>query len=202
MIAVQRFYWLLAFLVAHAVCSQAEDVGRSGTYLIHSCGGGVPNRKAAQLRALLSQIYNNLQAVIADASLGTASRHGYAAFFEDNSQTSFVQGVYRNIANGGPVPIGTARGRTTNPLVNLGLPTIVCITADNLAVAGIMQCCDKGIGAGVQGNLVAVCPSFWALGMSFPAKSLLMYPCRSCKTRLASIYSVAPVRLLKPILEK
>ena len=163
--SMELSYWLLAFVFAQTIFSQAQnqDVTTSGTYIIKECGVGVAGSHAAQLQALLPNIYAKLQEVIADASLGTNSQHGYATFFQTNDNIQHVQGIFRNIANGPPIGLPKSPGRATNPLLNFGWPTIVCIEDGNPSVAGIMDGCKIGINAGIQDNFVALCPVFWDL---------------------------------------
>ena len=153
-------HWLLALAFAQPGFFQSTDIASSGTYLILKCDAGNPNSRAAKLQALLPQIFTTLQAVIADASLGTASRHGYATFFQNDDNIASVQGIYRNIAAGSPVSL-PQEGRTVNPLFDIW-PTLVCIQPGDTTFIKIAALCELGAAAGIfEKRFVALCPNFW-----------------------------------------
>lgn len=150
----------LSFLIV--ALSQSLDHVSSGRYQIRNCDAGRTGSMAADLQALLPQIYDNIQAVITDVKLGTASRHGYAAFFHNNNNIDYVQDIFMKIAAGSLVPLHNAEGRTTNPILNMGLPTIVCIRPGDPAVSGLYEGCkDLSNIAGHKDNFILLCPSFW-----------------------------------------
>lgn len=154
-------YCLLAYPFSNPVLSKALDVARSGNYVIRNCNAGESGSMAEQLQTLLPQIYDNLQGVIADAALGTNSQHGFSALFKKNDSIDFVQGIFKAMAAGKPVPIHT-EGRTTNPLLNLGWPTIVCVDPEeqpNIA----RGCATELVPAGNDGQYVMLCPLFWEI---------------------------------------
>lgn len=154
-------HWLLVFALVQAICSQELDIARSGNYFFRNCGAGDPNGYAAKLQVLLPQIYNNLQAVIADAALGTSSRHGYATFFQNNDNTTFVQDIFRYIAAGSPVALPPVEGQS---IVPLGYPMIVCLLTQYPETSELLRACGqemRGVAAGRKNNLVILCPLFW-----------------------------------------
>ena len=101
--------------------------------------------------------------MIADTKLGTLSNHGFEAFFHGDNNIPYVQNVFKNIAAGAPVPLNTAKGRAVNPLLNLGLPTIVCIEDGDDDTLGLQMGCKMhpNVPAGRQDQYVILCPLFW-----------------------------------------
>ena len=138
------------------------DHTNSGNYQIRNCDAGQTNSKASVLQALLPQIYNNLQAVIADAELGIASTHGFAAFFYRNKNIPYVQSIFKKIAAGSPLRLPPNEGHATNPLREIVLPFIVCIKPGVPETLGASAYCDERGGyAGNHENYIFLCPSFW-----------------------------------------
>jgi len=154
---------LLTLIVLQLRLGQSLDHTSSGNYQIRNCNAGRPNSQAAELLNLLPQIYDNLVAVIEDAKKGTASDHGYEAFFHNNNNVPYVQSIFTKIAKGVPVPLQNTEGRATNPLMNLGWPTIVCIQPGDPETLGLKSGCDEhsNVPAGTQDNYVVLCPLFW-----------------------------------------
>ena len=161
---LQLIFLLVALLFIQPSQAQLLDHTTSGSYQIRNCNAGQINSKASALQALLPQIYNNLQAVIADAELGNSSHHGFASFFYENKNIPYVQGVFKNIAAGDPLPLA-GEGRAINPLLRLGLPTIVCLQPGYQETAGLHTGCieNPNVPAATSGNFVVLCPSFWDL---------------------------------------
>ena len=154
---------LLATTIEH-VAANDEDTVSSGNYQIQNCNSHKAESDASYLQQLLPQIRTNLRAVIADARLGTASKHGYGTFFKTNDNIEDVITVYRRIAAGNDVLV-----RSVSDSNILGLtaarPTIVCVN-NVLETAPIYQAClrdwfDPTSVHVVDSNLIALCPQFW-----------------------------------------
>lgn len=137
----------------------AEDTVSSGNYLIHMCNSGQPNSEASELQSLLPQVYNGLQNVIADLKLGSASSHGYSAFFKDNSSQAEVLRVYENIAAGTSVTRSGNRHTSRRP-------TFIC--ANNLPGTNLLyQFCNSSPNTAlmtwVNTDLMPLCALFWKI---------------------------------------
>lgn len=153
--------WILALAVLQSV--SAEDTVSSGNYLIAFCNSGQPGSEASKLQNLLPQVYNGLQKVIADLQLGTASTHGYSAFFKNNSNQAEVMLVYQRMAAGASVVFG--QGRNIDP-ISLKQPTFVC--ANNAPeTATLYEYCmrrpNTPLMSWMHTELMPLCPSFWAI---------------------------------------
>ena len=77
-----------------------NDRGQSGNYVMFLCGSGRPNSPASKLQEVLPYIWRNVQDVLVDVKLGTASRQGYRSFFKTDSNKQQVQGIFQAIAEG------------------------------------------------------------------------------------------------------
>lgn len=143
--------------------SQTTDMTQSGNYRILKCNAGQQGSLASDLVTLLPRIWNNLQAVITDANHGTASQYGFETFFHGNNNIAYVKEIFQFMADGSPVPLPT-EGRATNPLLNLGYPTIVCIQPGDPQTALPYATCEAEldmIAATSANNFIALCPAFW-----------------------------------------
>ena len=133
----------------------ASDTVSSGNYLIHLCNSDLPNSYASKLQNLLPQVFNGLQNVITDLQLGTASTHGYSAFFKNDSSKAEVLQVYQRMAAGANVALGNVIRR----------PTLLCTT--NFGETDpLYQYCVGGDSALLNWpntELMPVCPSFWSI---------------------------------------
>ena len=145
--------WIFALAFLQPVI--ALDTVSSGNYLIHLCNSDLPNSYASKLQALLPQVYNGLQNVIADLQLGTASTHGYSAFFKNDSSKAEVLQVYERMAAGANVAVGNVTRR----------PTLIC--ASNVKYTDpLYQYCSEGDSALLNWpntELIPVCPTFWSI---------------------------------------
>lgn len=102
---------------------------------------------ASKLQVLLPMIWGNLQETIADAKKGTASTHGYSAFFKTNDNIKAVQDVYEAMAAGDPVDktngVLRGQGRNINPL-KLADPGFICIQEGDPSTAQAYSYCAAG----------------------------------------------------------
>lgn len=100
---------------------------------------------ASKLQQILPIIWSNVEKTIADVEKGTASTHGYAAFFKTNENKKAVQDVYRAMVAGDPVDqtngASLGRGRSTDPddFVN---PGIICLQDGDPGMAEQMSMCN------------------------------------------------------------
>ena len=145
--------WILVLTLLQPVI--ALDMVSSGNYLIHLCNSGQPNSYASKLQALLPRVYNGLENVIADLTLGTASSHGYKAFFKDDSSKSEVSLVYKKMAAGASIAVGEV----------LRNPTFMC--AQNVPETELFyHYCIEGSAALMtwyRTEITPVCPQFWSV---------------------------------------
>ena len=162
------FGLLFSLLLVTSTVSHAgtglDDTVSSGNYMIHLCNSEEPNSNASYLQELLPQIYSNVQAVIADARLGTASQRGYGAFFKTDENVDEVIRVFQNIAAGTDVMIEAVPGRGLPGLL-AARPTLVCIH-DVPETASIYRDCihtypDAPLVYWEDSDLIALCPKFW-----------------------------------------
>lgn len=156
--------WLSVARNTHISASASRDTVSSGNFLIHLCDSGKPNSNAIHLQELLPQINANLQPVIADAHLGTASKRGYGAFFKTNDSTHEVIRVYEQMAAGTDVLIRSIPGRRLPGLL-AARPTFVCINDIPGTGANHQQCVKEHSSTPLVGwedsELIALCPLFW-----------------------------------------
>ena len=152
--------WIFALAVLRAV--HAEDTVSSGNYLIHLCNSGQPGSEASKLQSLLPQVYNGIQKVIADLQLGTASTHGYSAFFKDDSSKAEVSQVFHKMAAGANVILHHV-GNNDRPY--LRRPTFICAN-DVPETDYIYDICVRDrapLMNWLQTELIALCPLFWTI---------------------------------------
>lgn len=154
---------LCIFALALVQIVGAEDTVSSGNYLITLCNSGQANSEASILQNLLPQVYDGLQNVIADLQLGTASTHGYSAFFKNDSSKEEVLLVYQNMAAGASVAFG--QGRNIDP-INLRRPTFMCVN-DVPETDLLYQLCKRATNTPfmywMETELMPVCPFFWTI---------------------------------------
>lgn len=157
------FIWIFVACAVRQAGAAKEDMVNSGNYLIYLCNASQPDSDASSLQALLPRVYDGLQAVIADAELGTSSRHGYASFFKTNDSIAEVLKVYQDIAAGRDSSAGINPGRTE---LSSTQPMFMCIN-DVPETEPIYQVCTTEDQSGFpisrigQSDMIAICPRFW-----------------------------------------
>ena len=147
--------WIFALALLQPVIAVEWDTVSSGNYRINLCDADLPSSHAPELQDLLAQVYSGLQNVITDLQLGTASRHGYSAFFKDDSSKAEVAQVYERIGAGANVTVGHEMRRPTFVCANNGRRTDL-----------LFQHCIEGNSAVLNwGNseIVPLCPIFWSI---------------------------------------
>ena len=154
---------LWIFVMALLQPANTEDTVSSGNYLIHLCNAGQPGSEASKMQNLLPQVYNGLQKVIADLQLGTASTHGYSAFFKNDSSKAEVMLVYQKMAAGTSVRLRP--GRDSDP-ISLRRPTFVCandLPETHLLYQYCMRAPNTPLMSWMQTELIPLCPLFWTI---------------------------------------
>ncbi|KAL6719816.1 hypothetical protein ACLMJK_001737 [Lecanora helva] len=162
------FHILLPFFLAVTGCTYAAsdmgDIASSGNYLIHLCNANQANSHASYLQQILDQIYTNVQAVIADAHLGTASKRGFGAFFKTDENIDEVIRVFEHIAAGTDIMIESIPGRGL-PSHLPAKPTLVCINDIPETASVYHNCVVDFPGTPLvhweESDLIALCPDFW-----------------------------------------
>ncbi len=156
---------LLTLCIATVLCQSPDneitDHTESGSYLIVYCNANTPNSHAAYLEKLIPYMQSNLQAVLTDLDLGTASP-AYRAFFKTNDSLDAVRHVFTDIINGSAVlSVGPQNVTEWSP------PTLVCADADQPFLHHLMDNCntpDRPVMNVMQpAKIVTVCPIFWTL---------------------------------------
>lgn len=140
---------LLAATTVTFAAADIDDTVSSGNLLIHLCNSDEPNSNASYLQQLLPEISSNVQAVIADARLGTTSKRGYGAFFKTDDNIEEVVKVFQRVATG----------------TNSSRPTFVCIN-DIPETASVYRNCvydhpNTPLVRWEESDHIALCPSFW-----------------------------------------
>ena len=151
--------WICALALLQPV--HAEDTVSSGNYLIHRCNSGRPGSEASKVQSLLPQVYNGIQKVIADLQLGTASTHGYSAFFKDDSSKAEVSQVFQKMAAGANVILHYVGN---NDRVYLRRPTFICandVPETDLIYQYCMRLPGPTLMNWIDTELIALCPLFW-----------------------------------------
>lgn len=88
-------------------CKATLDFLTSGNYVISNCE---EVGRSQDLLNLLPQVWEALRLVLSDLEHGTASQHGFRAFFKSNANIPVVKEVFRSIEDGRNL-------RTTKPVV-------------------------------------------------------------------------------------
>ena len=100
LLTLQLVLHFLAAIKADVTSDFQSDIAQSGNYRFSLCGSGQPGSQASKLQSLLPYIWQNLQNVLADVELGTASKHGFRSIFNTNTNRPYVRSVFRAITEG------------------------------------------------------------------------------------------------------
>ncbi|KAL9135213.1 MAG: hypothetical protein Q9175_003597 [Cornicularia normoerica] len=146
-----------------------DDATTSGKYQILLCGAGQPDSKAARLQALLPLIWQNLQIAIQDVKKGTASQHGYTAFFKSNANQAAVMDLFQKVSAGDAIPISADRAMRLGSLT--ASPSFACMAeGDSFTAHLYAECLARSTGTRFSPlmtwgatEIIMICPSFWTL---------------------------------------
>lgn len=156
--------WLFIARNIQSAATDIEDTVSSGNYQIHLCNSGLPDSHASYLQVLLPQIYTNLQAVITDAQLGTASKRGYGAFFKTNDSIGQVIEMYQKMADGADILVPSVPG-DSKPGMSLEKPSFFCVNEDVAGVLAYDQCLKENPNFPLvyweDSEDIVLCPLFW-----------------------------------------
>lgn len=141
---------------------EADDYAESGNYHILYCYANSTTSQAAYLKAFLPQVFSSLEAVLRDLKLGTASRHGYKAFFKTDDNVEAVRDVFQKMIDGPDVLSGMATQEK-----RLTAPTFICANEGEPDTAILRQTCGRPVRpvmyVGENQGFVTICPLFWSL---------------------------------------
>ena len=151
---------------------RAADATTAGPFHILYCdapySGGT---QASYLRAFLPAFQSTVQNLLQDLAQGTASQHGYSAFFKSNAALNTTTQIYQDMANGKEVlggPWDSQSQSFTEP-PEWSPPLIVCANPGEDATEDGQEMCDApGSTTNVavvpknQGT-VYLCPNFFRL---------------------------------------
>ncbi|MCJ1302022.1 hypothetical protein MMC08_004823 [Hypocenomyce scalaris] len=159
--------WLAVLFLFNSALSttHAFNEATSGNYVILKCGAGQANSHASYLQTLLPLMASSLQNAITDVQLGTASMHGYTAFFKTNDNKKAVQSVFQNIADGTSITLDNNSALVSGRLT--ARPTVVCATQDDAATSALINSCnaEPKMAASMlpASEFIVICPFFWTL---------------------------------------
>ena len=150
---------LLLMLTTLIVAKVDNSLVYSGNYEIRKCNARDSGSMASKLQAILPMVWKNLQTTIADAQKGTASQHGFPAFFKTNESIGAVQKVYQDIADGSPVDKTNSAfrspGRHINP-INLVPPGFICVQEGDPSSRDAYRSCTMSHGSGGSSMIAGV----------------------------------------------
>ena len=136
---------------------QTDNSTDVGNYKLQRCS----HAHTARFQILLPLFRTSIENAINDANLGTASPHGFAAFFKTNTSQNAVRDVFQKIAQGSDIAIYP---KDPNSQPEMRQPTFVCVGRGHSDVRNVYdQVCARDIPAAVivNSNVIYVCPSFW-----------------------------------------
>ena len=120
-----------------------------------------------------------LERVIADASLGTHSEHGYAAFFKSNSNIRKVVAMFERLVDAAPIIVDEDRVPLTSTKTRTPQPQLMCFNEADAKNAALLQACNKSpqkdrqlvlIWPGTE--MMIMCPTFFTV-KQYPAAGAL-----------------------------
>ncbi|CAF9929580.1 MAG: hypothetical protein ALECFALPRED_004408 [Alectoria fallacina] len=104
-----------------------DDATTSGKYQILLCGAGQANSKATKLQALPPpfSLAESPKGQSRTQKKGTASHHGFTAFFKSDANRAAVTTVFQKMAAGDPVPVSADRAMRLGSLT--ACPSFACL---------------------------------------------------------------------------
>ncbi|KAL8848582.1 MAG: hypothetical protein Q9221_006415 [Calogaya cf. arnoldii] len=151
----------------------ADTVSYNG-WEVSRCGTpeGLMTPELNSILGFLFQHKPHLEAVIADAKLGTRSSHGYTAFFKSNTNMRTVINKYQALLDVSPVIVSAERAKVIG--THTPQPRFQCVKADDPESAGIMARCNRThypaiVHTGTE--RISICPDFYK-AKQYPAPIL------------------------------
>ncbi|KAI4095300.1 MAG: hypothetical protein LQ339_007299 [Xanthoria mediterranea] len=156
-----HFSIILVATIAISTSYAQDDFVQSGSYGIRYCGTG-PGSRAETLQDLLPKFASKLRLVQADAQKGNESK-AFHAFFKSQSNAPYVQGVFKQMANGRPAMV-PSEGRNIGH-VRFENPNLVCLHPTMPDYEALRQQCGSTSIATTKQNraLVLLCQPYWGL---------------------------------------
>ena len=136
---------------------QTNDSTYSGNYKIQHCS----HNHATRFQLLLSLVRKATQNAIIDTNLGTASAHGFTAFFKTNTSEDTVRNIFQKIVQGADIDV---LPYDPHGVPDLRQPTFICVNEGHSIVQDIYDnVCTKNIPAAavLNSNAIYICPNFW-----------------------------------------
>ncbi|KAL8639521.1 MAG: hypothetical protein Q9226_008861 [Calogaya cf. arnoldii] len=140
-------------------------------WVISGCGTseGLMTPKLNSILGFLFQIKPHIEAVIADAKLGTRSSHGYTAFFKSNTNMRAVINKYQALLDVSPVIVSAERAKFIG--THTPQPSFQCIKEDDPESADIMARCNRTFRSDLTSHYpaivhtgterISICPDFY-----------------------------------------
>ncbi|KAL8952140.1 MAG: hypothetical protein Q9222_001917 [Ikaeria aurantiellina] len=132
-------------------------------WVISNCGNFQTSTKVNSLLGFLYQLKPNVEAIIADARLGTRSPHGYASFFKTATSMRKVIAKYQTLVDVAPVIVSTERTKVIG--THTAQPRFECVEQCVLS-AGIPSEHPVIVHTGTE--RISICPSFFEV-LQYPA---------------------------------
>ncbi|KAI4246944.1 MAG: hypothetical protein L6R42_009743 [Xanthoria sp. 1 TBL-2021] len=137
-------------------------------------GCGTPQNMEPKLNGILSFLFKikpHLEAVVADAQLGTRSSHGYTAFFKTSANVRKVISKYQALVDVNPVLVSAERAKVIG--TRTPQPRFQCINENDPGTADTMDQCNRVLGPGLSPQhpvivhtgteRISICPSFFTM---------------------------------------
>ena len=138
---------------------------RYNGYDINDCGDPQsPTSKGNWLLGFLFQMRPHLEQVIADAQLGTRSKHGYAAFFKSATNIRKVTAAYQRLLDAQPIIVDEDRVSTTLGRTRTPQPLLLCVNDGDAERAALMFQCNAQMSPMIiwpGTEVMVLCPRFF-----------------------------------------
>ena len=166
------FTWLFVSIALPVIAGET-DIVYTGNYKIQLCNSDQADAQATYLQGILLDINANLQAVIKDAQLGTASQRGFGSFFKTNESIGLITQVFSKMAEGANVMVQADVTRGMYKPVS-AQPTLVCINNVTETSQLYYECVHEHPYTPLltypNSELIALCPLFWEQGAKAVAR--------------------------------
>ncbi len=140
-----------------------QDVYKKGNYSIVECDANDIGGLADQVSALLDLIHHNLFLVMHETSKGQRSEYGFSKLWRTPKWLP-IHKMYMTMYNNDPITGSVARYRN----IESNRPIFMCLQPHNRATWAAHNVCKaeprlRAFQDPERPNLIALCPSFWAL---------------------------------------
>lgn len=149
----------------------APHISRFNGYDIIDCGSPQdPKSKTNLILGFLFQMKPQLERIIADARLGTHSKHGYTAFFKSNRNIGKVIAVFQKLLDAFPIIVDEDRVPLTAERIRTPKPGLLCLNETDVKNAPFLRACNESpqndkplvlIWPGTE--IMVMCPKFFTV---------------------------------------